>query len=121
MSYSMLSNELWMPAKKVAIALESLIRGQFPRDVLHLVGFNYRAREYKPEEIVAIAEWDNMQGTNMIHALMLARTLLARSRAANKQITDDHGRRPDGAYGGQPLDLQLAAADQRPSCRRCAR
>ena len=32
MSYSMLSNDLWMPAKKVAIALESLIRGQFPRD-----------------------------------------------------------------------------------------
>ena len=86
MSYSMLSNDLWMPAKKVAIALESLIRGQFPRDVLHLVGFNYLAREYKPEEIVAISEWDNVQGTNMIHALMMARTLLARSRAANKQI-----------------------------------
>jgi uncharacterized protein with von Willebrand factor type A (vWA) domain len=86
MSYSMLSNDLWMPAKKVAIALESLIRGQFPRDVLHLVGFNYLAREYKPEDIVAISEWDNVQGTNMIHALMTARTLLARSRAANKQI-----------------------------------
>ncbi len=86
MSYSMLSNDLWMPAKKVAIALESLIRGQFPRDVLHLVGFNYMAHEYKPEEIVAISEWDNVQGTNMIHALMTARTLLARSRAANKQI-----------------------------------
>ncbi len=86
MSYSMLSNDLWMPAKKVAVALESLIRGQFPRDELHIVGFNFLAREYKPEEIVEISEWDNVQGTNMIHALMLARTLLARSHAANKQI-----------------------------------
>jgi uncharacterized protein with von Willebrand factor type A (vWA) domain len=32
MSWSMLMNGLWLPAKKVAIALESLIRGQFPRD-----------------------------------------------------------------------------------------
>src|SRR6185437_6685910 len=38
MSWSMLQNDLWAPAKKVAIALESLIRGQFPRDELHLVG-----------------------------------------------------------------------------------
>src|SRR5262249_16680523 len=86
MSYSMLSNELWMPAKKVAIALESLIRGQFPRDQLHVIGFGFLAREYTPEELVGLSEWDNVQGTNMIHGLRMARQLLAQSHAANKQI-----------------------------------
>lgn len=86
MSFSMLQNDLWQPAKKVAIALESLIRGQFPRDQLHLVGFSNLAREYTPEELIEISEWDNVQGTNMIMGLMQARQLLAHSRGANKQI-----------------------------------
>jgi len=86
MSYSMIANDLWMPAKKVALALESLIRGQFPRDELHIVGFSYLAREYTPEELIEISEWDNYKGTNMVHGLSLSRQLLARTRAANKQI-----------------------------------
>ncbi|MGH2487512.1 MAG: VWA domain-containing protein, partial [Ktedonobacterales bacterium] len=86
MIYSMLQNDLWMPAKKVAIALESLIRGQFPRDQLHLVGFSNFAREFKPEELVDVSEWDSIQGTNMVHGLMLARQLLARSHSVNKEI-----------------------------------
>ncbi len=86
MSWSMLQNDLWAPAKKVAIALESLIRGQFPRDSLYVVGFSNFAREYKPEELIELGEWDHVQGTNMMHGLMVARRLLARSRGANKQI-----------------------------------
>lgn len=86
MSMSMLYNGLWMPAKKVAIALESLIRGQFPRDQLYIVGFSSRAREFKPEQLIEVSEWDSDQGTNMVHGLMLARQLLARSRNTNKQI-----------------------------------
>jgi uncharacterized protein with von Willebrand factor type A (vWA) domain len=86
MSWSMLLNELWHPAKKVAIALESLIRGQFPRDDLYLVGFSNMAREFKAEELVEIGEWDHVQGTNMVHGLMVARQLLASSRGVNKQI-----------------------------------
>jgi len=86
MSWSMLQNDLWAPAKKVAIALESLIRGQFPRDTLHLVGFSNFAREYKPEELIDVGEWDHVQGTNMVAGLMMARKLLNQSRGANKQI-----------------------------------
>lgn len=86
MSWSMLLNDLWHPAKKVAIALESLIRGQFPRDDLYLVGFSNMAREFKAEELIEIGEWDHVQGTNMVHGLMVARQLLGRSRGANKQI-----------------------------------
>ncbi len=86
MSYSMLQNDLWHPAKKVAIALDSLIRGQFPRDQLFLVGFSNIAHQYAPEELLELGEWDYIQGTNMMHGLMLARELLNRTRAANKQI-----------------------------------
>ena len=86
MSYSMLQNQLWHPAKKVAIALESLIRGMYPRDNLSIVGFANTAREYKPEELLEISEWDHIQGTNMVMGLALARQLLAKSRGVNKQI-----------------------------------
>jgi uncharacterized protein with von Willebrand factor type A (vWA) domain len=86
MSWSMLQNDLWHPAKKVAIALESLIRGQFPRDDLHIVGFSNFAREYRAEELIGLGEWDHVQGTNMVHGLMVARQILANSRGANKQI-----------------------------------
>jgi uncharacterized protein with von Willebrand factor type A (vWA) domain len=86
MSWSMLLNELWHPAKKVAIALESLIRGQFPRDDLFLVGFSNMAKEFKAEELVEIGEWDHVQGTNMVHGLMAARQLLGQSHGTNKQI-----------------------------------
>ncbi|HEX6817355.1 MAG TPA: VWA domain-containing protein [Ktedonobacterales bacterium] len=86
MSWSMLQNDLWHPAKKVAIALESLIRGQFPRDDLHIVGFSNFAREYKAEELIELNEWDHVQGTNMVHGLQVARRLLARAHGTNKQI-----------------------------------
>jgi uncharacterized protein with von Willebrand factor type A (vWA) domain len=86
MSWSMLMNQLWQPAKKVAIALESLIRGQFPRDTLALVGFSRMAREYQAEELMEITRLDHDQGTNMVHGMMLARRILARTHARNKQI-----------------------------------
>lgn len=86
MSWSMLMNDLWQPAKKVAIALESLIRGQFPRDNLYLVGFSNIAHEYKAEELMQLSQLDHVQGTNMVHGFVVARQLLARSHAQNKQI-----------------------------------
>jgi uncharacterized protein with von Willebrand factor type A (vWA) domain len=86
MSWSMLQNDLWHPAKKVAIALESLIRGQFPRDDLFIVGFSNLGKQYQPEELIEMNEWDHVQGTNMVHGLQVARRLLGRTHGANKQI-----------------------------------
>ena len=86
MSLSMVYNDCQPAAKKVAVALESLIRSQFPRDNLYIVGFSRIAREYKPEELVEMSRYDHSQGTNMAHGLMLSRQLLARSRSVNKQI-----------------------------------
>ncbi|MGB8344802.1 MAG: VWA domain-containing protein [Ktedonobacteraceae bacterium] len=86
MSMSMIYNECQPAAKKVAVALESLIRSQFPRDNLYVVGFSYVAREYKPDELIEMGRADHSTGTNMAHGLMLARQLLARHRGVNKQI-----------------------------------
>jgi len=86
MSLSMVYNGCQPAAKKVAVALESLIRSQFPRDNLYIVGFSFIAREYKPNELIEMSRYDNDRGTNMAHGLMLARQLLARHRGVNKQI-----------------------------------
>src|SRR6266567_3394643 len=86
MSMSMIYNGCQPAAKKVAVALESLIRSQFPRDNLYIVGFSFVAREYKPDELVEMGRYDHSTGTNMAHGLMLARQLLARHHGVNKQI-----------------------------------
>jgi uncharacterized protein with von Willebrand factor type A (vWA) domain len=86
MSRSMLLRGCWAAAKKVAMALDSLIRGQFPRDQLHIVGFALYAREMKPRQLAEM-DWSEYEyGTNLQHGLMLARQLLARQRGGNKQI-----------------------------------
>jgi uncharacterized protein with von Willebrand factor type A (vWA) domain len=86
MSLSMVYNGCQQAAKKVAVALESLIRSQFPRDNLYIIGFSAVAREYKPDELVEMSRYDNERGTNMAHGLMLSRQLLARQHGVNKQI-----------------------------------
>lgn len=86
MSRSMILRGCFQAAKKVAAALDSLIRGQFPRDNLYFVVFSDYAHELKPEELPSV-EWDeSVYGTNMHHAFMLARHLLARHKGTNKQI-----------------------------------
>jgi uncharacterized protein with von Willebrand factor type A (vWA) domain len=86
MSRSMLNNGYFLPAKKVALALASLIRGQFPRDSLHIVGFSLYARQFTPEQLPTLSwtEWN--VGTNMHHGFQLARQLLGRQHGGNKQI-----------------------------------
>ena len=86
MSRSMLNNGYFLPAKKVALALTALIRGQFPRDSLHIVGFSLYAREFNPEQLPTLSwtEWN--VGTNMHHGFQLSRQLLGREHGGNRQI-----------------------------------
>src|SRR5438445_211040 len=86
MSRSMLNNGYFLPAKKVVLALSSLIRGQFPRDALYIVGFSLYAREFKAAQLPTLSwsEWN--VGTNMHAGFMLARELLNRHHGGNKQI-----------------------------------
>jgi uncharacterized protein with von Willebrand factor type A (vWA) domain len=86
MSRSMLYRDCWNAAKRVALALHALITAQYPRDFLAVVGFALYARQYAPEVLPALRITTRNYGTNMHHALVLARHLLARQRAGNSQI-----------------------------------
>src|SRR2546430_3895052 len=85
MSRSMFLRGCFLAAKKVAIALDSLIRTQFPRDSLYVVGFSNHAVKLKPRSLPGIALNDYVYGTNMQHGLQVARALLAKHRG-NRQI-----------------------------------
>ena len=82
----MLLRGCFVAAKKVAIALETLIRTQYPRDHLSVVGFAYYARELKPQALAELTWHGYEYGTNLQHGLLLARRILARERSANKEI-----------------------------------
>jgi uncharacterized protein with von Willebrand factor type A (vWA) domain len=86
MSRSMLLRNCFLAAKKVAMALHSLIKMQFPKDDLLIVGFSYIARELKPEALPSISWEEYEYGTNLQHGLHIAREFLVKSKSANKQI-----------------------------------
>jgi uncharacterized protein with von Willebrand factor type A (vWA) domain len=86
MSRSMLNNGYFLPAKKVALALHALIRGQFPRDALYIVGFSLYARTFTPEQLPTLSwsEWNI--GTNMHAGFALSRQLLGKHKGGTRQI-----------------------------------
>ncbi len=85
MSYSMVRTGAFREAKRVALALNTLIKGQYPRDYLSLVVFSFFAMELQPERLLQ-SDWVRFGGTNIQIALQRARTLLSKQRAANRQI-----------------------------------
>ncbi len=84
LSLSMPMRDNFLPAKKVTMALHSLITSKFPRDYMGIVGFSESARELKPEQLPEVS-WDFVYGTNMQHGLQIARRLLSR-QTGTKQI-----------------------------------
>ena len=84
LSLSMPMRDNFLAAKKVAMALHSLISSQFPRDYLGLVGFSEVARIIEPHDLPEVS-WDFVYGTNMQHGFQLSRQLLAR-QSGTKQI-----------------------------------
>ena len=85
LSLSMPMRDNFLPAKKVSMALHSLISTQFPRDYLGVVTFREVAREIQPERIPEVS-WDYVYGTNMQHGLVLARRMLARQTGTRQII-----------------------------------
>jgi uncharacterized protein with von Willebrand factor type A (vWA) domain len=83
-SLSMPMRDNFLAAKKVAMALHSLISSQFPRDFLGMVTFSKVARELRPEHLPEVS-WDFDYGTNMQHGLLLSRRMLAR-QTGTKQV-----------------------------------
>jgi len=89
LSLSMPKRDNFLAAKKVALALHALISSRYPRDYLGIVGFSQVARPLRPEQLPAVS-WDFVMGTNMQHALLLARGQLARQGGTRQivMITD---------------------------------
>ena len=84
LSLSMPMRDNFLPAKKMAMALHSLITSQYPRDHFSIVGFSSVARELKPEDLPEVS-WDYVYGTNMQHGFQLSRRILSR-QSGTKQI-----------------------------------
>ncbi len=103
LSLSMPMRDNFLPAKKVAMALHSLISSQYPRDYLGIVGFSEVARKLTPAQLPGVS-WDFVYGTNMQHGFLLARELLAK-QSGTKQIIMITDGEPTAHItdGGQPF------------------
>ncbi|MCI0841753.1 MAG: VWA domain-containing protein, partial [Chloroflexi bacterium] len=73
-------------AKKVALALYWLIHSEYPRDHFSIIGFSDYGMEIKTDDLAELTWNAWVSGTNMQHALLLARKTLARQKVATKQI-----------------------------------
>lgn len=70
-SFSMAMDGRWVPMKRTALALHTLIRSRFRGDDLQLIAFGRAAQVMEIEELTALdARWD--KGTNLHHGLLLA-------------------------------------------------
>jgi uncharacterized protein with von Willebrand factor type A (vWA) domain len=104
MSRSMPLRGYFYAAKKMALALDTLIRSQYPRDALTVVGFSDLAREVPASALPQLTVNEYVYGTNFQHALMLARRILGRSHAENKQVIIVSDGEPTAHMeGGRPV------------------
>jgi uncharacterized protein with von Willebrand factor type A (vWA) domain len=105
MSRSMLLRGCFLAAKKVAVALDTLIRTQFPHDHLSVIGFAYYAREIRPGALAELTWHGYEYGTNLQHGLLLARRILAREAAANKEIVVITDGEPTAHFEGGQVEF----------------
>jgi uncharacterized protein with von Willebrand factor type A (vWA) domain len=70
-SFSMVMDGRWVPMKRTALALHTLIKSRFRGDDLQLIAFGRHAEVIDIEQLTALEEMYN-KGTNLHHALLLA-------------------------------------------------
>jgi uncharacterized protein with von Willebrand factor type A (vWA) domain len=70
-SFSMVMDGRWVPMKRTALALHTLITSRFRGDDLQLIAFGRHAEVIDIEQLTALEEMYN-KGTNLHHALLLA-------------------------------------------------
>ncbi|HTW10504.1 MAG TPA: VWA domain-containing protein [Acidimicrobiales bacterium] len=89
LSLSMPMRGNFVAAKKMVLALHSLISGRFPSDYLGIVGFSRYARQISVRELPEVS-WDFDWGTNIQHGLAVARQLLSQQRGTRQivMVTD---------------------------------
>jgi uncharacterized protein with von Willebrand factor type A (vWA) domain len=70
-SFSMVMDGRWVPMKRTALALHTLIKSRFRGDDLQLIAFGRHAEVMDIEQLTSLEEMYN-KGTNLHHALLLA-------------------------------------------------
>jgi uncharacterized protein with von Willebrand factor type A (vWA) domain len=105
MSRSMLLRGCFVAAKKVAVALDTLIRTQYPRDNLAVIGFAYYAREIPPGSLAELTWHGYEYGTNLQHGLLLARRILERHPSTNKEIVVITDGEPTAHFEGGQVEF----------------
>lgn len=86
LSWSMSFEGRFPAAKRVALAMDQLIRTQFPRDHFFIVGFSTRARQIEVRELPEV-RWDPGDPfTNLQEGLMVAERLIVKHPSPSPQI-----------------------------------
>ncbi|RLT26061.1 MAG: VWA domain-containing protein [Chloroflexi bacterium] len=98
MSYSMMQGGRFQAGRRIAIALDSLIRSKYPKDNLYIIAFSYVVLSLKPEQLLDSYWVQYGGGTNFQQALRQARQTLARHHIGTKQIVFITDGEPTTAY-----------------------
>ncbi len=86
LSWSMSFQGRFPAAKRVALALDHLVKTRFARDNFYIIGFSTGARSLTTKEL-AVTTWDsNDPFTNIQDALAAAASTLSKHKNSNKQI-----------------------------------
>jgi uncharacterized protein with von Willebrand factor type A (vWA) domain len=106
MSWSMSWAGRFPAAKRVALALDHLIRTRFPRDDFFVVGFSTRAKELSVEQLPEVS-WDlGDPFTNLQEGLMLAERLIAKHPSASPQVLVITDGQPTAYFKGKQLRVE---------------
>ncbi len=107
LSWSMSFQGRFPAAKRVALALDHLIRTKYPRDNFYIIGFSTRAKILTTEQLVKTT-WDsNDPFTNIQEALQVASRLISKHRTPNKQIILITDGQPTAYYLDGYLQVEL--------------
>jgi uncharacterized protein with von Willebrand factor type A (vWA) domain len=106
MSWSMSWAGRFPAAKRVALALDHLIRTRFPRDRFFVVGFSTRARELRVSELPEVC-WDMGDPfTNLQEGLLVAERLVAKHPSPSPQVLVITDGQPTAYFVGQELRVE---------------
>ncbi len=106
MSWSMSWAGRFPAAKRVALALDHLIRTRYPRDHFFVVGFSTRARELPIQEL-PLATWDMGDPfTNLQEGLLVAERLIGRHPSPSPQVLVVTDGQPTAYFQGKELRVE---------------
>jgi uncharacterized protein with von Willebrand factor type A (vWA) domain len=106
MSWSMSWAGRFPAAKRVALALDHLIRTRFPRDRFFVVGFSTRARELRVQELPEVC-WDMGDPfTNLQEGLLVAERLVAKHPSPSPQVLVITDGQPTAYFVGRELRVE---------------